>query len=127
MGLNFAHVVLTGTRSPMATLKYASEAGPIFYFGVYSPSSSWPRAAGLFMFCRYNALRCTYEPVYIGQCDDFGARSDWHGRWPDAEGIGATRVMLVSVPLQADRDRLEAILVRELQPKLNQLVRFDFD
>lgn len=108
----------------MGTCNYPSRAGVTFNFGVYQPSTTWPTGAGLYMFCKYNPIAQQHEPVYIGQCDNFSARLCAHERWDEAQRAGATSVLLTSVPLQADRDRYEAILIRELQPKLNTQLRY---
>lgn len=107
----------------MSTAIYRSPSGVDFTFVVHSPRLSWPKQAGLYWFCWFDARTSKFVPVYIGQCEDFNARLCGHERWQEAVAAGATHVLLCPVPLQDDRDRFEAVLIGELQPRLNTLLR----
>ena len=105
--------------STVPTVHWLSAEGIRFNFGVYRPNSTWPHGAGLYMFCSWDAARSLHIPEYIGQCDSFPSRLCAHERWDEAARKGATSVLLTSVPLQADRNRYEQILIKQLQPALN--------
>jgi hypothetical protein len=106
-----------------ASTSWTSSQGVLFNFGIFHPRASWPSQAGLYMFCGFDAGRRMYQPLYIGQCNDFSTRLCAHERWAEAQRAGATHVLLTAVATQGDRDKLEGILIRELQPALNKMLR----
>jgi hypothetical protein len=105
------------------SVTWTSSQGVQFNFVIFDPRATWPCQAGLYLFCRFDPGTRMYQPLYIGQCNDFSVRLGAHERWAEALRAGATHVLLVSVDRQGDRDKLEGILIRELQPGLNCMLR----
>ncbi len=105
----------------MSTCKWPLGNGQTLEFTVYGSDTTWNKTAGLYVF--------TYQTpqgwiaLYVGQTDDFSARLPNHERWNEAARLGATHVHAVVVPLQANRDLYEKMLIRNLQPRLNDQLR----
>ena len=91
-------------------------------FTVYaSVGIAWNNVAGIYIFT--GVVGNQWEPYYIGQCDSFQNRLRSHERWGEAARLGATHVHARVVPLAANRDSLEAALIRACQPPLNDHFR----
>lgn len=90
-----------------------------YLFSVYTKTNTtWHANAGIYMFASLNANQ-RWDVYYVGQCDSFADRIPFHERWDEAQRLGATHVLAVVVPLQANRDALEQHAIRDLQPTLN--------
>ena len=105
----------------MSTFNWPLGNGQTLEFTVYGSSTTWNKKAGLYIFTYLTQQGWT--PVYVGQTDDFSARLPNHERWDEAVRLGATHVHAVVVPLQANRDLWERMLIRNLQPRLNDQLR----
>lgn len=106
----------------MATVKYQTSTGVSLDFHVCSQDANWNDVAGIYAFCRLNA-NGHYDVYYVGQAASFKDRIPNHERWPGAVRRGATMVLAAAVARQGDRDKLEALLISELQPPMNIQLR----
>ncbi len=96
--------------------------GESFECGIYSQDGVWNRLAGLYIFaCIRDETH--WRALYVGQTDDFGSRIPSHERWTEAVLLGATHVHAAVVSNQADRNMLEAMLIQNLQPPMNNHFR----
>jgi hypothetical protein len=93
-----------------------------FVFETHSVDAGWHDKPGLYLFCGQDS-QGTWWPKYIGQASSFKDRLCNHEQWAPAVAQGATHVLAMVVPQQAERDRLEAILIGELDPPLNVQLR----
>lgn len=87
-------------------------------FTIYGSNTTWNSVSGLYIFA-YAKDATHWHPVYIGQTDNFSNRLPSHDRWDEATRLGATHVHALVVPLAANRDKFEKMLIQNLQPKLN--------
>ncbi len=87
-------------------------------FDIYAENEGWNHVAGLYIFS-YQSRDRGWVALYVGQTDDFAKRPATHERLAEAIQLGATHIHACIVSLQADRDRLEAALIRHLKPPLN--------
>lgn len=100
---------------------YRTLSGTPLDFNPYPQTGDWRDVAGIYCFA-YNEAG-TWRVLYVGQASSFRDRLPRHERWAEAVRKGATHVLAVTVGLQAQRDRIEAELISELQPPLNTLLR----
>ncbi len=93
-----------------------------YEFGVYAPNTSWNDNSGIYIFTGINQ-NGRWEALYIGQALSFKNRLANHDQWNAAARLGATHVHARVVSLQANRDAIEAELIRSYQPRLNTQLR----
>lgn len=91
-------------------------------FTIYDPNTSWNSTAGLYIFA-YRSDATHWRAIYVGQTDDFSTRIPNHEQWGSAVRHGATHIHALVVPLAANRDTYERLLIQNLQPVLNQQLR----
>ncbi len=89
-----------------------------YEFTVYGPNTTWNDVAGLYIFAGLNANN-QWVALYIGQTVSFQDRPGNHDRWDEAARLGATHVHAMVVPLQANRDAIEELLIGNHAPRLN--------
>lgn len=102
----------------MTSIKYQTKIGSTLDFHVLPFESNWADTSGIYAFGR-QAPRGNHEVLYVGQTNSFKTRFSNHERWPDAKRNGATHVLAALVPLQSQRDDIEATLIAEWRPPLN--------
>jgi len=105
----------------MSTCNWPLGNGQTLEFTVYNSNTTWNKVAGLYIFA-YNDGQL-WRALYVGQTDDFSLRIPNHERWNEALQKGATAIHAISVPLAANRDTWEEMLIRHLQPPMNTLLR----
>ena len=86
-------------------------------FDIYTPGVNWNSSGGLYIFTYSDGKH--WQPLYIGQAEDFSDRFSDHERWDEAVALGATHVHAVTVEQEAIRDSLEQKLISYQQPPLN--------
>lgn len=64
-----------------------------------------------------------WHPKYIGKAKNLRDRLCGHDQWALAVRMGATHVLAMIVPTEIERDRLEALLIAEIDPPLNKQLR----
>ena len=101
----------------MVTTTYRTLSGIHLTFYIHEKENYWPDAAGIYCFAHNDGG--TWRVSYVGQARSFRDRIGNHERWGDARRQGSTHVLAFVVATQAERDRIEAELIRELQPPLN--------
>jgi hypothetical protein len=106
----------------MSTCRWPLGNGQTLTFHVYDSNDKWLKAAGLYIFA-YLAKDGLWRALYVGQTDDFSSRLPSHERLDEAIQHGATHIHAVQVPLAANRDEWERLLISHLQPQLNELYR----
>jgi len=105
----------------MTTCSWPLGNGESLEFTVYGDGTTWNKVSGLYIFT-YRTTK-GWIPLYVGQAKDFSARFANHEEWAHAARLGATHVHARVVPLQATRDLWERMLIRNLQPTLNNQLR----
>ena len=89
-----------------------------YQFWVYdSAIATWYDVAGIYIFAGLTPRG--WRPFYIGQAKSFQNRIPNHENWPEAARLGATHVHAMVVPLEANRDTIEAELIAACQPAIN--------
>lgn len=96
--------------------------GETLGFTVYDPNANWNRVAGLYVFA-YRTDPTHWKAMYVGQSNDFSSRLPAHDRWDEAARRGATHIHALVVPLAANRDNWEEMLIQHLQPPMNAQLR----
>ncbi len=93
-----------------------------YEFTVCSYGGQWNNVGGIYIFV---GLDWAGQPIpyYIGQCDSFQNRIPSHEQWDRAQALGATQIHAMTVPLAADRGRIEEELIGYYQPKINTQLR----
>jgi hypothetical protein len=88
----------------------------------FTTNTNWNRTVGLYIFAQStDATR--WRAINIGQTDDFSSRMPDHERWNEAARLGATHVHAAVVPLAANRERLDKMLIQNFQAPLNVQLR----
>jgi predicted GIY-YIG superfamily endonuclease len=101
-----------------ATCNWPLGNGSLIAFNIYASNTNWLQKSGLYIFS-YLAANGRWTALYVGQTEDFSARLPSHERLHEAVKLGATHIHTHVVPLQAERDRIEAALIAHLQPPMN--------
>lgn len=101
----------------MATANWDS-----FEFMIFTPEANWNNVSGVYIFAGITPGN-RWKAYYIGQASSFSDRLPNHERWDEARRAGATHVHALVVPLQANRDSIEAHLISAFQPPLNQQLK----
>ena len=86
-------------------------------FEAHDANGPWNSVPGLYIFARPSGAN--WSAVYVGQADDLSTRLPNHNRLDEAVRAGATQIHAMVEHLQAERDRLERLLIQHLQPPLN--------
>ena len=102
----------------MSKCNWPCDINQTLEFDIHANNDGWNHIGGLYIFS-YLGSGGLWLALYVGQTDDFASRLPFHDRLDKAVQIGATHIHARVVPLQADRDRIEAALIRHLQPPLN--------
>ena len=102
----------------MTTCKWPLNSSESLEFTVYDTNATWNRVGGLYIFA-YIGKPNNWYAAYVGQTDDFSSRIPSHERWNEAVRLGATHIHALLVPLAANRDKWEKMLIQYLQPPLN--------
>lgn len=105
----------------MRTCNWPLGNGEILKFKIYDHQTTWNNVAGLYIFAYQDGQN--WYALYVGQTDNFSCRIPNHERWDEAHRKGATAVHALVVPLAANRDRLEKMLIQNLRPPLNSQYR----
>jgi excinuclease UvrABC nuclease subunit len=93
-----------------------------YEFGVYTPTTTWNSVSGIYIFSGLDANN-RWVALYIGQANSFAERLPGHERWSDAKQLGATHIHAMVVSTQEMRDKIEALLIQNFQPRLNSQLR----
>ncbi len=103
----------------MATCSWPTGPGQTLTFTIYDhDATEWKTVGGLYIFAR--VAGDGWDPLYVGKTENFRASIPSHERWPEARRLGATHVHALVVPLEANRRRLEAVLIAQLKPAMNE-------
>ena len=97
----------------MSTVTWSS-----YSFTICENSLQWNNVAGIYIFAGINSANQTIA-YYVGQADSFRDRMSSHEKWELAQRLGATEIHALVVPEKAERDRIEAELIRMYKPVLN--------
>jgi hypothetical protein len=93
-----------------------------YEFEAHKPPVDWNAVPGIYIFAGH------YTPdmwvaQYVGQTDSFARRLPNHDRWAEAVRRGATHIHVMVLRSPRDRDRIEAEMIRHLQPSLNDQLK----
>lgn len=91
-------------------------------FEIYNLNENWNKLAGLYIFA-YNTHKEKWVALYVGQTDDFSSRLPNHERLYEAIQRGATHIHALVVPQTDMRDEYEKLLIKNLQPSMNVLLK----
>jgi hypothetical protein len=93
--------------------------GQSLQFEVFKIGSvTWNKVAGLYIFTYSDGKY--WQPLYIGQTNDFSTRLPSHERLEEAARKGATHIHAAVVQQQANRDAWEKSMIAAHQPPLNE-------
>lgn len=106
----------------MAACSWPLGNGETLSFEIYDRNEGWNKVAGLYIFSHLGADGL-WQALYVGQTDDFSSRLPSHDRLNEAIRRGATHIHALVVPLAANRDRWEKMLIQNLQPPLNEQLK----
>ncbi len=101
----------------MPTCNWPLGNGQTLSFTIYDSNENWNSVGGLYIFA-YSDGRY-WRALYVGKADDFSARMPSHERLDEAVRLGATHIHAAVVPLAANREAWERMLIQHLQPPLN--------
>ncbi|MBN2464883.1 hypothetical protein JXD38_04585 [candidate division WOR-3 bacterium] len=103
----------------MATCSWPIGPDQALTFTIYDyDATEWKTVGGLYIFAR--PAGDGWDVLYVGRTENFRTRIPSHERWDEARRLGATQVHALVVPLEANRVRLEAALIRQLKPPMNE-------
>jgi hypothetical protein len=103
----------------VATCDWPLGAGRTLTFTIFDyDATEWKTVGGLYIFAR--VAGDGWDPLYVGRTENFRTRIPAHERWEEACRLGATQVHALVVPLEASRVRLEAALILQLKPPMNE-------
>jgi hypothetical protein len=105
----------------MNTVNCKLNNGESLNFHICNFGGNWLSVGGIYVFS-YLAKNGWF-PLYVGQTEDFSTRLPNHERKSEAIKRGATHVLAVRVPLAANRDKYEKLLIVQLQPPMNEQYR----
>lgn len=105
----------------MSTCDWPVGNARVLTFTVYPSDASWHNVGGLYVFA-YLQQNMWYA-LYVGQTNDFSSRIPGHERWVEAVRRGATHVHAMVETVAANRDSFEEMLIRTLQPPMNDQLR----
>jgi len=106
----------------MEKCKWPLGNGKTLEFTIHQRNVLWKAVGGLYIFS-YPAANERWVALYIGQTNDFSSRLPSHERLNEAVRLGATHIHALSVPLQQNRDTWEELLIRHIQPPMNEQLR----
>jgi hypothetical protein len=106
-----------------ATTVFTSKAGERLTFEVCNFAGNWSEYPGIYMMSALINQGREWHPKYIGKAKSFKDRLCGHDQWAPAVRLGATHVLAMIVPTESERDRLEAMLIAEINPPLNVQLR----
>lgn len=89
---------------------------------VFPKNKGWNAVAGIYIFA-YQLPDGNWAAVYVGQTDNFSTRMPNHERLNEAVQAGATHIHAKVVNSQQNRNLWESMLIRNLQPPLNDAHR----
>jgi hypothetical protein len=102
----------------MNTCAWPLGNGQSLEFEVHDPAvTEWNSVSGIYIFAYDDGQ--FWRSIYVGQAKDFSSRIPNHEQWDLARRHGATHVHAKVVPLSANRDTWERLLIEHLQPTLN--------
>lgn len=107
---------------PVQLAAWTSQSGVRVTFEVHRVFDRWLDVGGVYLMCT-RWMDSSYRPLYIGETCSFESRLCSHEDWPVAAAHGATDVLAAVVQDSQQRASLELLLVSELQPPLNRLLR----
>lgn len=106
----------------MATCNWPLGNGSHLEFTIYDRNEGWNKVAGLYIFS-FQESAGSWRALYVGQTNDFSARLPSHERLNEAVQRGATHIHALVVPQQQNQDAWESLLIRHLQPPLNDQMK----
>lgn len=106
----------------MGTCDWPLGNGQALTFNIYDINSKpWNQVPGLYIFAKANGGY--WNALYVGQTDNFADRMPRHERLAEAVRKGATHIHAKTIMSASDRDLWEKMLIKNLQPPMNELLR----
>ena len=103
------------------TVQYHSKNGDSLPFMPYHYYGPWiPNIGGIYIFAIYKPYLHVWVPLYIGKAKSFKDRFVNHHKWQAAFDKGVRQVLAVRVDDERLRSILEAEMIREFDPVLNE-------
>jgi hypothetical protein len=104
-------------------VNYHSKTGITLPFEPYDYYGPWiPNIGGLYVFAIYMPYQNVWTPLYIGKAKCFKDRFSNHHKWYAAFNKGVRQVLAVKVDDAKLRTLLEAEMIRECNPELNEAI-----
>jgi hypothetical protein len=111
-----------GVTMSIQFASWTSDRGLRVSFEVHRIFDRWLDVPGVYLMCA-RQQDGTFQPLYIGETESFQARLCNHEDWPVSAAYGATVVLAAVVRDRQQRAGLELLLISELHPPLNKLLR----
>jgi hypothetical protein len=102
-----------------------SKSGQPVHFEVFEYlTTGWNRVGGIYIMATSRIGQAgIWEPLYIGQTDNFCSRLSNHEKWGPSYHLGARHILAAVVPDVSQRTLLEAELIQQFKPPLNQQLK----
>ena len=100
------------------TTVWKSIDGSAYEFTPHIYECDWTDVAGVYLFAA-RLPNGDWNPLFIGQADNFKRRIPGHEKWQWAALLGATHILACAVPAQAKRLSVEIEMIARLKPPLN--------
>ncbi len=94
-----------------------------FTFNVHPAAAPGPDGPGIYMFTTFNVLANAYTIHYVGQSESVFERLSSHERWAEARARGMTHVLRLTVENSLQRDEVEKLLIKSINPPMNTIHR----
>lgn len=94
-----------------------------YTFNVHNQNKDWVDSGGIYIFARVNQATQRWEALYIGQASKLSERLPNHERLSEAVRLGVTHIHPRVVATQTERDLVEAFLIKQQQPCLNDKLK----
>jgi len=103
----------------MSEVYFRGASGRLHRFSAHHPDDRFPVAAAVYAFARPAQGGRGWTPVFLSRTANLAARMQHHERWPEAQLLGATHVLVHQREERDAREFVEADLLEALKPVLN--------
>jgi hypothetical protein len=103
----------------MSEVYFRGASGRLHRFSAHHPNEKFPATAAVYAFARPTVGGQGWAPVFLSRTANLGARMERHERWPEAQMLGATHVLVHQREERDAREFVEADLLDSLKPLLN--------
>jgi hypothetical protein len=103
----------------MSEVYFRGASGRLHRFSPRRPDEQFPVAPAVYAFARPSDNGMGWTPLFLSRTANLSARMERHERWPEAQMLGATHVLIHQREERDAREFVEADLLESLRPVLN--------